>query len=369
MKKMSLRSLIIGMAATTAVGLASGASVAQDRNTNVFGADAGNSNGMSIKQARAELTDRLSQTGVMLKDRGGDLKVSADKALRIVNELSDERVMAVMALKSHAELEAAIFGSKASRDLLQSLIDKGMSTASIIKALGSTGSDLVFTPLTPCRIMDTRFGAAGFGALTANTDRSYDIDAADISNQTGGQTAGGCGIPTAARALSVNITVIGAGTGFLYHWPDLAALPNASIINWSPATAGPIANAAVLAILPSDPAAHIQASPAGTTGTHVLMDVLGYFAAPFQTALECVGVPMTGATGSQTGLRTVTAQCGAGYTVTGGSCDTSNSGAGPITGSRFAASNGWTCESNNYPGSTTAYSITGITRCCAVPGR
>ena len=218
--------------------------------------------GQSTREARGELARRLAQTSI-LKESRTNVKALGGRAAQLVEELNDDQVRDAMATSAHAELEAALFGSQAARDRLSSLVAKGTSTADILKDLGDVNADLVFTPVVPCRIMDTRLA---IGALTANTDRPYDITTAAITAQ-GGVASGGCGIPTIARAISVNITVIGAGAGYLFHWPDLSPIPNASILNFSPATGGPIANAAVLSILPPDPAAHIEVQPAGTTGT------------------------------------------------------------------------------------------------------
>ena len=212
--------------------------------------------------------------------------------------------------------------------------------------------------------MDTRTFSV---PLTAFTDRSFDIETADITAQ-GGVAAGGCGIPNNARAISVNITVIGAGTGYLFIWPDTFLQPNASIINWSPATGGPIANAAVVSIVPVNPAGHFRAEPAGTSGTHVIMDVLGYFATPVATALNCINVAMT-PSASTTGLRSISVACTTGFTVTGGTCDTNFSSASAITGfSQAVVSNGFWCESNNNSGNTTDFVLSGSARCCRVPG-
>lgn len=57
-------------------------------------------------------------------------------------------------------------------------------------ALGSAGYDMVYTPVTPCRLADTR--VAG-GQITGGTTRQFDADGPDLSFQGG--SANGCGVP------------------------------------------------------------------------------------------------------------------------------------------------------------------------------
>jgi hypothetical protein len=79
-----------------------------------------------------------------------------------------------------------------------------------------------FYTLTPCRVIDTRnsFGPFGGPALAANTQRSFTV---------GGQ----CGIPTAARAVSVNVTVTqSTSAGALKLFPSGIPVPGATTINY-----------------------------------------------------------------------------------------------------------------------------------------
>ena len=66
------------------------------------------------------------------------------------------------------------------------------------KALGDPAADLLYSPLTPCRIADTR---AAVGALVANTTRTLlGYHASSFASQGG--TATSCGIPNGVAALS-----------------------------------------------------------------------------------------------------------------------------------------------------------------------
>ncbi len=120
---------------------------------------------------------------------------------------------------------------------------------------------LRFVPATPCRVVDTRNIDGPFGGpyIAGGTSRGFDIPSSE------------CGIPSAAQAFSLNITVVPRGSlGYVTLWPAGEPQPQVSTMN---SLDGRIkADAAVL--------------PAGTNGgvsvfasndTDVLLDVNGYF--------------------------------------------------------------------------------------------
>jgi hypothetical protein len=229
----------------------------------------------SSGQARANLAAWLAQTSAKMAAGQG-----MAAAAQLVKGLSDDRVQRALAAATQTELEAALYGSQAARDLLAAMVDKHANVAAIQKVLGDAAADLVFTPITPCRIMDTRGTSWSAAApLTQGVTRNFDITDGLIASQ-GGVSTGICGVPMNARAISVDIVVNSPAAGWLYFWPAGSAQPNASVINSNGTSTSYIANAAVLSVVPSGPAANIQIQPAGTTGAHVIMDVLGYFAPP-----------------------------------------------------------------------------------------
>ena len=138
--------------------------------------------------------------------------------------------------------------------------------------LGDSARDLVYTGVTPCRVVDTR--VAG-GPLASASQRNF-----YIAGTTGFASQGGvaCGIPEGATSVAVNVTVTGtAGPGWLRAWPYLSS-GTASIINY--AAGDTIANGLILPIC--DPfAANCSVADltvrADAAGTHVLIDVMGYF--------------------------------------------------------------------------------------------
>ncbi len=137
------------------------------------------------------------------------------------------------------------------------------ATWSFQTASSSSGTTLLFVPVAPCRVLDTRGAAGSFGgpALGAGDIRSFAIP----------QSL--CNIPATAQAYSLNVTVVPKGAlPYLTLWPTGQTQPLVSTLNSFQGTV--VANAAIV--------------PAGTGGavsvfayspTDVILDINGYFAA------------------------------------------------------------------------------------------
>src|SRR6266571_4463186 len=97
--------------------------------------------------------------------------------------------------------------------------------------LGDSQADLVYTPVIPCRIIDTRLAG---GAIGAGTTRSF-LVTGTLNFPPQGGTSGGCGIPNgSATAAVINFVAVSpAGPGDLRITPFGTAIPLASIINYS----------------------------------------------------------------------------------------------------------------------------------------
>jgi hypothetical protein len=122
-----------------------------------------------------------------------------------------------------------------------------------------------FNTITPCRVVDTR-GTAGVPiggpALGSGGLRDFVL-------------RGQCNVPSSAKALSLNVTVVfPTSSGFVRFAPS-CQMPTASTINFS---AGQIrANNAVLQLGNSDGVLTANAFVAGGGTVHLLIDVNGYF--------------------------------------------------------------------------------------------
>lgn len=123
---------------------------------------------------------------------------------------------------------------------------------------------LAFYPIRPCRIADTREanGALGGPRLGTGATRSFPVLNA------------GCGIPSTARAYSMNATVVPAGPlGYISMWPTGQGQPLVSTLN-AP-TGAVVANAA---IVPAGSSGEVSVFAQGET--NLVLDVNGYFAPP-----------------------------------------------------------------------------------------
>src|SRR5207237_10287816 len=72
------------------------------------------------------------------------------------------------------------------------------------KALGDVTDDLVYTPVVPCRIVDTRLGAGG--VFAPQTQRDWLAHSAGGFAGQGG-SATNCGIAVAPAAVMINVTL------------------------------------------------------------------------------------------------------------------------------------------------------------------
>jgi hypothetical protein len=139
-------------------------------------------------------------------------------------------------------------------------------------ALGSLTGDYVYTAVTPCRIFDTRNPGGGGVIGPGGTRDFYVYGTVDIANQ-GGNPAGCLSPRGEPRAVHINVTAVpAAGAGNLRVYPQNAATPNASAVNF---VANNIANALVVQTFHSLGPREIQVFASNTAD--VLADVLGYF--------------------------------------------------------------------------------------------
>jgi hypothetical protein len=142
------------------------------------------------------------------------------------------------------------------------LLVGGVTVANAASSPGASS----FVPVTPCRIVDTRAGAAlGIRRTPLGANETL------IFNIRG--TNGQCTIPTEATGLAANVTVLdGTDNSFLQIWPADVAAPNASTNNWAAGQA------------PSPNKVDVKLSPLGqikvrndTGNVNVIIDVVGYY--------------------------------------------------------------------------------------------
>jgi hypothetical protein len=118
--------------------------------------------------------------------------------------------------------------------------------------------------LEPCRVVDTRNPAGPLGgpALMGGATRSFTL-------------TGTCGLPASARAVTLNLTAVGATAGgHLTVFPAGGTVPTTATLNFNAGQTR--SNNAVLELGATGGLSVQCALPTGQS-THLTIDVVGYF--------------------------------------------------------------------------------------------
>ena len=232
-------------------------------------------------------------------------------------------------------------------------------------ALGDADRDLVYVPVTPCRVFDTRLAG---GTIPGNGTRSFNIaSATDYAAQGGAATDCNVGNVGAIGSAVINlIAVTPEAAGYVTAYEFGGTLPLASTVNY---VADDIRANLAIVPLDSDPAGD-DISIFTFAETHVVGDIVGYFIAPQATAMECTSTFATQNIAANGTFNFAIPACPVSYAVTGAGCRTPGFGEAnwSINGLyRNGASVDTFCAGQN----TTAGVITveGTAQCCRVPGR
>ena len=189
----------------------------------------------------------------------------------------------------------------ATADLAVAAFGAGTHIVIDISGYYATTGPLGYTSITPCRIVDTRAAGAG-GAFAAGQTRTFQVAGTGPGFAAQGGATGGCAIPDTTTAVEATVTAVGPnGAGFSRTYPSGTALPNATFLNFSPDQS--IGNTGTIPLSPTAAATDLNVAVFGA-GTHVVIDVQGYFTA--DGASPVVVSTTTLPTGAQ----------GSGYTAT-----------------------------------------------------
>jgi hypothetical protein len=244
-----------------------------------------------------------------------------------------------------------------------------ISTSSFAQ-LGSADKDLVYTPVTPCRVLDTRTSQGGTGAIVASGTKHFKIWGQTTYAAQGGKNSD-CGITAGSdvAAVAMNFTVVTpAAGGFITAYPFGGALPVAATVNFQ---VGDIARGDfTIAKVTQSGTNHL--SIYSSSLTDVVGDVVGYYSKPMSTgSLECtftatntVSVPAS--LSAYQYSQTATA-CAAGYRSVSALCENTNAGIFLGGSGVYSAGNTSFCYWRN----TTAAPIDVYqsNTCCRIPGR
>ena len=177
-----------------------------------------------------------------------------------------DRTAALYRFDGSSRLDAAGTAALAGGAAILTLPPRSATLAAFPAGTLAAAAASRFHSLPPCRAVDTRDPGGPWGgpALAGGPPRSFAL-------------AGRCGIPAGARAVSVNLTVVGAtADGNLRAYPADVAEPGTSAMNFR---AGQIrANNAILPVAQNGQGTVTLRPDMGGGSVHVIVDVNGYFA-------------------------------------------------------------------------------------------
>jgi hypothetical protein len=196
--------------------------------------------------------------------------------------------------------------------------------------LGETGVQLVFTPIAPCRIVDTRGTGARTGPMIAGVPRAFDLTTDGYTEGQGGATAGCPGLPSFSHlGWAINVTATSYSTiGGFTVYPFAGAAGISSIINYFPAAYAIANGSAVTGCYGC--ADDINLVSFGTN-SHVIVDVMGYYEQATGSAGAVTQVAGTTTSVAAGGfVQVLGGACPAGTTLIGGTQTNGGGGANVV---------------------------------------
>lgn len=218
---------------------------------------------LSIDQNRSTVVDRVvSDWGDALAR--SDAGLDKEQLRALLTGLRSDHLLA-------ASLAGTLDGLRKVIVLAQTTTAPSATGSIQAKALGDPTADLVYTPVVPCRVVDTR-NVGGAFAPGGETRHYHAFTGGTFATQGG--AASNCAIPANPAAVALNIATINGG-GFLTAWPYNTAQPLASTLNPAPGLI--LANGALVPVCQPSCAAEFSVF---TYGAQLVIDIVGYFKAP-----------------------------------------------------------------------------------------
>lgn len=252
------------------------------------------------------------------------------------------------AMTTYEGMVATLLGQHTTDDAIINALAQN-SSAATLATLASPTSGLVYTMITPCRIIDTRQTAAG--KINAGETRSFDAQrAATGSFADQGGEASDCGIPANVSAVVMNVTVDHPeGPGYLTIFPYNVTKPYTSSANY--VTNQTVGNEIVVKQTIGDLHGF---SAFALSKLSLVADATGYFAAPDAVTTSPLNTSIANGVDNQVADNTpftATATCASGYSVTGGGAMSSPNSSGlRISQSYPSATDTWTVVGVNLSG-------------------
>ena len=219
-----------------------------------------------------------------------------------LNKANNYQLLEIQNAASYSEVQAILRGDLSVLGGGQQLLSvSATNNVTATASLADTAADLVFIPVFPCRIFDTRPSKGGVGPYggPGSASRNYIVysstpaEIAEIA-AVGGNPAG-CPAPKGEpSAISTNFTVVPIDNeGHITAYPYGGNLPTASLVNYYPGTN--IANAGIVAT------AYLQAYDLSVyhhSETNSIADVMGYFYPATPEAAMASGATITDPAGA-----------------------------------------------------------------------
>jgi hypothetical protein len=157
--------------------------------------------------------------------------------------------------------------------------------AAAVSVPAGTQND-VFTPIRPCRIADTRLGG---GIIVNGATRTLQVTGSTGFTGQGG-TSTGCGIPSTADAVALSLTAVGeTSSGHVTVYPSGTPRPLATALSFSKAVTITGNTDATIGS-----AGQISAFVGASGGTHLVVDVDGYYSPQIHAVLSAGGGILSG---------------------------------------------------------------------------
>jgi hypothetical protein len=287
----------------------------------------------------------------------------ADSMAQVFAKASNDALQRAAAARTFAAMNDALLAGTnpaAMQSDAAPTLRGGGSKRIAARSLGDPAQDLVYVPVTPCRILDTRIVG---GPIPANSFRDFDLtDVVRFAPQGGDTSNCNVGDKGSFAAAAINFTVVTPNAaGYITTFPYLASQPTAATINY---VAGDIRNGLAITRLDQS-SANYEFSVYSFAQTHLVADVVGYFREPEATALECVNVvgPVTNTTAGVASL--VSPSCPTGFKAVSGSCKIQNLGLVVYNIGGQTSDSNYSCQYYNPSGTRP---MTSEVRCCRTPG-
>lgn len=152
---------------------------------------------------------------------------------------------------------------------ISSLSASETQTAAAASQPYGAGSMLVYVPITPCRVVDTRVGG---GKIAANATREFYVGGSTGFPGQGGRS-GGCDIPTTAAAVATALTSTQpSGVGRVILYPSAEPTPLSTMLSYG------IGNHTSTPTVSLTPGTQRQMEVRNyAASVHLVIDVIGYY--------------------------------------------------------------------------------------------